>query len=167
MIHQSLNLLMTRYFILIFSINVLYFLHRTLYFLQRLNRIIRYQYFRFSSCFPSISIMTCRQRLIKCLHISIVFFDVRVENFSRIIREQKFSFDISENFQVTFEVIFGISLGVMPHICIDIRRVAIDKSIFGVSALDDFVGFILLYLRIADSINEIGSKQIHFIFKNL
>jgi hypothetical protein len=33
--------------------------------------------------------------------------------------------------------------------------------------LNHFIGFILLYLRITDSINEIGSKQIHFIFKNL
>ena len=55
----------------------------------------------------------------------------------------------------------------MPHIRIDIRWVTIDKCVFRIPTLDDFVGFILLYLRIADSINEIGSKQIHFIFENL
>ena len=142
-----------------------YLVHYTFY--KSLNRIIRHQDFCFSSCFPSISIMACREWFIKCFHIPIVFFNVGIENFSRIIREQEFSFDVSENFQVTFEIIFGVSFGVVPHICIDIRRVAIDKSIFGVPALNHFISFVLLYLRITDSINEIGSKQIHFIFENL
>ena len=102
--------------------------------------------------------MTCREWFIECFHIPIVFFNVGVENFSRIIRKQELSFDISENFQVTFEIIFGISFRVVPHIRIDIGRVAVNKCVFGVSALDDFVGFILFYLSIADSIDEVGSK---------
>ena len=102
--------------------------------------------------------MTSRQRLVKCLYISVVFLDVGIEDFSRIIREKEFSFDVSQNFQVTFEIIFRIGFGVMPHIRIDIGRVAVNKCVFGVSALDDFVGFILFYLSIADSIDEVGSK---------
>ena len=52
---------------------------------SKLNWIICHQYFLFSFDGSTVPVMACRQRLVKSLHISIVFLDKFIENLRWII----------------------------------------------------------------------------------
>lgn len=52
---------------------------------SKLNRIICHQYFFFSFDSSTVPVMACRQRLVKCLNIPIVFLDKFIKDFRRVI----------------------------------------------------------------------------------
>lgn len=131
----------------------------------KLNWIIGDKKFSLSSSLSCLYSISSSQRFVNCLNIPFVFIDEIKENWSRVVAQQKLSFYLRKDLKIACKMFFSITT-VMSLICVDIRRVAIEKGIFGISALNYLVGIVLFDLCFSQTFSNFLLEVLYSVLKS-